>query len=125
MTSSTREFAARILRRQSGSKEDNDWEHHRVAAFHPSGSATVRATTLSLQVFLYLLLDHSLLDCSKQLLGLPKSQPDVLQPMLFALQTGDLLHLLTNFGFGDEVDEEFHHPILSQKSHSLSPRAYC
>jgi hypothetical protein len=42
----------------------------------------------------------------------------------FALQTGDLLHLLTGFGFGDEVDEEFHHPILSHKSHSLSPRAY-
>ena len=24
-------------------------------------------------------------------------------------------------GSGDEVDEEFHHPILSQKSHFLSP----
>src|ERR1700751_1673953 len=29
-------------------------KHHRVAAFQPSGSATVRATTLSLQIFLYL-----------------------------------------------------------------------
>src|ERR1700747_3500130 len=82
-------------------------KHHRVAAFQPSGSATVRATTLSLQIFLYLLLDHSLPDYSKQLLGTPKSEPDVLQPMLFALQTGDLLHVLTNFGFGDEMDEEF------------------
>src|SRR5262252_6573328 len=43
-------------------------KRHRMAAFQPSGSATVRAITLSLQVFLYLLLDHSLLDCSKQLL---------------------------------------------------------
>ena len=99
-------------------------KRHRMVAFQPSGSATVRATTLSFQVFLYLLLDHSLLDCPKQLLGLPESQTDVLQPMLFALQRGDLLHVLTNFGFGDEVDEEFHHPILSQKSHALSPRAY-
>jgi hypothetical protein len=91
-----------------------------MAAFQPSGSATVRATTLSFQVFLHLLLDHSLLDCPKQLLGLPESQTDVLQAMLFPLQTGNLLHVLTNSGFGDEVNEEFHHPILSQKSHSLS-----
>src|SRR5271166_6524126 len=100
-------------------------KRHRMAAFQPSGSATVRATTLSFQVFLHLLLDYSLLDCSKQLLCLPESQTDVLKAMLFALQTGDLLHLLTNFEFGDEVDKEFHHPILSQESHSLSPRAYC
>jgi hypothetical protein len=100
-------------------------KRHHMAAFQPSGSATVRATTLSFQVFLHLLLDHSLLDCPKQLLGLPESQTDVLQAMLFALQTGNLLHVLTNSGFGDEVNEEFHHPILSQKSHSLSPRAYC
>ena len=31
-----------------------------MAAFQPSGSPTVRATTLSFQVFLYLLLDDSL-----------------------------------------------------------------
>jgi hypothetical protein len=100
-------------------------KRHRMAAFQPSGSATVRATTLSFQVFLYLVLDHSLLDCPKQFFGLPKSQTDVLQAMLFAFQTGDLLHVLTSFGFGDEVDEEFHHSMLSQKSHFLSPRAYC
>jgi hypothetical protein len=45
--------------------------------------------------------------------------------MLFALETGDLLLVLTSFRFRDEVDEEFHHPMLSQKSHFLSPRAYC
>jgi hypothetical protein len=100
-------------------------ERHRMTAFQPSGSPTVRATTLSFQVFLYLLLDHSLLDCSKQLLGLPEGQTDILQSVLFALQAGDLLHVLTRFGFRDEVDEEFHPPILSQKSHFLSPRAYC
>ena len=82
-------------------------KRHRMAAFQPSGSATVRATTLNFQVFLYLLLDYSLLDCSKQLLCLPESQTDVLQAMLFALRTGDLLHLLTNFGFGDEVEKAF------------------
>jgi hypothetical protein len=37
-----------------------------MATFLPSGFPTVRATTLSFQVFLYLLLDHSLLDCPKQ-----------------------------------------------------------
>jgi len=78
---------------------------------------TVRATTLSFQVFLDLLLDHCLLDCPKQFLSLPESQTDLLQSMLFALQTGDLLHVLANFGFGDEVDEELHHAMLSQKSH--------
>jgi hypothetical protein len=80
---------------------------------------------LSFQVFLYLLLDHSLLDCPKQFLGLPESQTDLLQSMLIALQTGDLLRVLANFEFGDVVDEELHHPMLSQKSHFLSPRAYC
>src|SRR6478672_3918862 len=100
-------------------------EGQRMATFLPSGFPTVRATTLSFQVFLYLLLDHSPLDCLKQFLCLPKSQTDLLQSMLFALQTGHLLHVLTKFGFRDEVDEEFHHPMLSQKSHFLSPRAYC
>jgi hypothetical protein len=110
-------------------------ERPHMAAFQPSGSATLRrrdaflcakrATSLSFQVFLYLPLDHSLLDVPKQFLGLPESQTDVLQSMLFAFQTGDLLHVLTKIGFGDEVDEEFHHPMLSQKSHFLSPRAYC
>src|SRR5262249_37392672 len=83
-------------------------KRHRMAAFQPSGFPTVRATTLSFQVFLYLLLDHFLLDCPKQFLCLPKSQTDLLQSMLFALQTGDLLHVLTSFGFGDQVDEESH-----------------
>src|SRR5258707_12930622 len=78
-------------------------ERHRMAAFQPSGSPTVRATTLSFQVFLHLLLDRSLLDFPKQFLGLPESQTNVLQSILFALQTADLLHVLTNFGFGDEV----------------------
>src|SRR5262245_18039239 len=49
----------------------------------------------------------------------PKSQTDLLQSMLFALQTGNL-HVLTSFRFRDEVDKELHHPILSQKSHFLS-----
>ena len=100
-------------------------EGQRMATFLPSGFPTVRATTLSFQVFLYLPLDHSLLDCPKQFLSLSESQTDLLQSMLFALQTGNLLHVLANFGFGDEVDEELHHPMLSQKSHFLSPRAYC
>ena len=100
-------------------------ERHRMAAFQPSGPAAARATTLSFQVILYLLLDHSVLDCPKQFFGLPESQTDLLQAMLFALQTGKLLHVLTSFGFRDEVDEEFHQPMLSQKSHFLSPRAYC
>jgi hypothetical protein len=41
-------------------------KRHCMAAFQPSSPATMRATTLSFQVFLYLLLDHSLLDCPKQ-----------------------------------------------------------
>ena len=60
-------------------------ERHRMAAFQPSSSATVRATSLSFQVFLYLPLDHSLLDFPKQFLGLPESQTDLLQSMLIAL----------------------------------------
>ena len=90
-----------------------------MATFQPWGFPTVRTTTLSFQVFLYLLLDHSLLDCPKQFFGLPKSQTGLLQSMLFALQTGDLLHVLASSGFRDEVDEEFHHSMLSQKSHFL------
>jgi hypothetical protein len=96
-----------------------------MAAFQPSGPAAARATSLSFQVFLYLLLDHFQLDCPKQFLGFPESQTDLLEAMLFALQTGNLLHVLTSFGFRDEVDEEFHQPMLSQKSHLFSPRAYC
>src|SRR6516162_6737626 len=98
---------------------------HLMTAFQATGPAAVRARTLVFPVVRHLLLDYDGLDGCQEMLGFPEAQPDILQPRLFAFQTGDLLHVLTRFGFGDEVDEESHPPMVSQKSQSRSPRAYC
>src|ERR1035437_8457154 len=88
-------------------------------------SLPTAASARCFQVFGDLLLHQYLLHSRQQVLAFRQCQADVLQAMLIALPTCDLLHLLAKFGFKCDLNGSLHSPIVSQKSQSRSPQAYC